>query len=74
VPPASAVVPGTTDAEAIAIPADHCNMVKFASRTDGGYEKVSGHLKILARGATAVIDARWAEQARIRNGKKSILA
>lgn len=72
-PPASAVVPGTTDAEAIAITADHCNMVKFASPRDGGYEKVSGHLQIWAGDATDVIDARWAEQERIRNGKKSIL-
>jgi hypothetical protein len=62
-------VPGTTDAEAVAIPANHRNMVKFASSRDGGYEKVSGHLQILAEEAPVAINARWAEQERIRKGK-----
>lgn len=43
-PRPSAVVPGAAHAESIAIPADHLDMVKFASREDGGYEKVSEHL------------------------------
>lgn len=37
----SAVVPGAADAESIAIPADYLNMVKFLSREDEDYEKVS---------------------------------
>lgn len=71
-PQASAVVPGAADAEPVAIPADHLNMVKFASRKDGGYEKVSGHLQLLAKEAPDAIDARWKEQDRIRKGTESI--
>lgn len=59
VPRASAVVPGAADAESIAIPANHINMVKFPSNEDGGYEKVSGHLWLLAKQAPDVIAARW---------------
>ncbi len=43
-PRSSAVVPGAADAESIAIPADHLNIVKFASREDRVYENVSEHL------------------------------
>jgi hypothetical protein len=69
VPQASAVVPGATDAEAVAIPENHHDMVKFASSKDGGYKTVSGHLQILAEEAPVAINARWAEQERIRKGK-----
>lgn len=72
-PKASAVVPGAADAESIAIPADHLNMVKFASREDSGYKKVSGHLQLLAEKALDVIGARWDEQNKIKNGMKPIL-
>lgn len=68
VPRASAVVPGAADAESIAIPANHIGMVKFDSREDGGYEKVSGHLWLLANKAPAVIAARWEGLDRIRKG------
>lgn len=61
VPQASAIVPGSADAERIAIQADHTKMVKFASRDDGGYRKVSGHLQLLAKAAPDAIGARWAE-------------
>ena len=72
-PKASAVVPGAADAESIAIPADHLNMVKFASREDSGYKRVSGHLLLLAEKASDVIGARWDEQNKIKNGMKQIL-
>jgi hypothetical protein len=61
-------VPGTTDGEPIAIAADHVNMVKFASREDLGYGKVSGHLQVMAKSAPGVISARWEEQDKIENG------
>ena len=64
-PRSSAVVPGAADAESIAIPADHLNMVKFASREDGGYEKVSEHLWLLVEEAPNAISVRWAEQDKI---------
>ncbi|SLM34902.1 P-loop containing nucleoside triphosphate hydrolase [Lasallia pustulata] len=66
VPQASAFVPGATNAEPVAIAADHLNMVKFASRQNGGYEKVSGQLQLLAEEAPEAIGARWEEQDRIR--------
>ena len=43
-------------------------MVKFASRENGGYEKVSGYLQILAEEAPEAISARWKEQGRIHEG------
>lgn len=58
-PRASAIVPGAADAESIAISANHINMVKFPSNEDGGYEKVSGHLWLLANKAPDVIATRW---------------
>jgi hypothetical protein len=52
-------LPGFPDAEAIAIAADHVNMVKLASRKDEVYQKVCGHLILLARDAPGQISARW---------------
>ncbi len=72
VPQASAIIPGIADAEPVAIPADHLNMVKFTSREDGGYEKVSGHLQLLAEEASGAIAARWTEQDIIRKGTKAV--
>ena len=46
-------------------------MVKFASRENGGYEKVSGHLCLLAEKAPDAISARWAEQDRIKKGTEA---
>lgn len=72
VPPASAIIPGIADAEAVAISADHLNMVRFTSREDGGYEKISGHLKLLVQEAPRAVDARWAEHNIIKHGKEII--
>ncbi|MCJ1453499.1 hypothetical protein MMC28_003846 [Mycoblastus sanguinarius] len=65
VPKASAVVPSAADAEPVAIPANHLDMVKFASREDRGYRTVSGHLQIMAEEAPTVISTRWEERHRI---------
>lgn len=46
-------------------------MVKFASREDGGYKKVSEYLWLLAKEAPDAISARWAEQ---KKTKKSTVA
>ncbi|KAA6416359.1 MAG: Kinesin light chain [Lasallia pustulata] len=72
VPQASAIVPGATNAEPVAIPADHLNMVKFASRQNGGYETVSGHLQLLAEEAPEAIGARWEEQDRIGKAQANV--
>jgi hypothetical protein len=69
VPRASAVVPGVTDTEPIAIHADHVNIVRFASGDDSGYKTVSGHLRIMARSATEVIRARWEVESRVEAGR-----
>ena len=68
---ASAVVPGVADAEPIARPADHLNMVKFASSENTGYKKVSGHLWLLAKEAPDAISVRWAEHDNIKNGMQN---
>lgn len=70
VPYASAIIPGIPDAESIAIPADHLQMVKYASREDSGYKKVSGHLRLLAEGAPGTINARWVKQDSLREGRE----
>jgi hypothetical protein len=59
VPKSSAILPGFLDAEAIAIPADHINIVNFSSRKDEVYQKVSGYLITLGRDAPERISARW---------------
>lgn len=70
-PKASAVVPGAVDAESIAIPADHRNMVRFASHEDAGYRKVSGHLQLLAEEAPNQIRRRWRGEDSVRKGTES---
>jgi hypothetical protein len=62
------VVPGAADAEPIVIPADHINMVKFASKADNGYKTVSGHLRIMGQRAIDAIASRWAEESRVDAG------
>ncbi|KAF1936850.1 hypothetical protein EJ02DRAFT_413325 [Clathrospora elynae] len=65
VPKASAVVPGAADAEQIMIHADHKEMVKFQSKEDNDYEKVSDHLIIMVEGAGIVIGLRWEQEVRV---------
>ncbi|MCJ1426602.1 hypothetical protein MMC29_004505 [Sticta canariensis] len=71
VPYASAIIPGVADAEPLAMPADHVNMIKFTSRENCGYEKVSGHLKLLAEKAAGAIDARWAGQDKMKKDTRN---
>ncbi|KFZ13482.1 hypothetical protein V501_03683 [Pseudogymnoascus sp. VKM F-4519 (FW-2642)] len=72
VPIGSAMLPGVADAEAVAIMADHRNMVRFLSRDDNGYEKISGHLLLMMEDAAIKVDHRWEtddEQKRVVSGK-----
>ncbi|CAG9955489.1 unnamed protein product [Clonostachys rosea f. rosea IK726] len=69
VPHASAVVPGHADAEQVVIHNDHINMVKFASKQDSGYEKISGYLQIMMMDADDRIQLRWKEEARIAEAR-----
>lgn len=67
-PRTSAVVPGETDAEPIAIFADHINMVKFASKENHGYKTVSGHLQVMVRSARDIVTLRWEQEDRFAEG------
>jgi hypothetical protein len=61
-------VPGVVDAEAIVIHTDHINMVKFTSKEDSGYKKVSGHLRIMVQSASDVVASKWAKERRVEAG------
>ncbi|KAF2741633.1 hypothetical protein M011DRAFT_377150, partial [Sporormia fimetaria CBS 119925] len=50
--------------EQIMIHADHRGMVKFESKEDNDYEKVSDHLIIMVESAGGVISLRWEEEMR----------
>ena len=71
VPKASAVVPGMPDAEPIVIHGDHISMVKFASKEDNGYKKVSRHLQNMARDAGAKISSNWESEMYLEEGRQS---
>ncbi|KAI6080112.1 P-loop containing nucleoside triphosphate hydrolase protein, partial [Hypoxylon rubiginosum] len=74
VPRASAVVPGQADAEAIGIHSDHTHMIKFSSKYDAGYRKVSENLQIMARGARETIGSRWETEARVDTARRNHVA
>ncbi|KAI9776252.1 MAG: hypothetical protein M1839_000486 [Geoglossum umbratile] len=69
VPIASAVVPGVADAEPIAISANHLDMVRFVSKADGGYQKVSEHLTLMIEKACGTISVRWETEERVKKVK-----
>lgn len=71
---ASITVQSNLDEDPIDISTDHLNMVKFASREDGVYEKVSEYLKQLAREAPDAVGARWAEQGTHHSGLNKFMA
>lgn len=68
VPRASVIIPGAADVETITIIADHNNMVKFDSREYDGYQKVVGHLQLLAEEASDAVSASWAKEEKIEKG------
>jgi hypothetical protein len=43
-------------------------MVKFVSRTDGGYEKVSEYLILMVEKACSTISARWETEEKMKKG------
>ena len=63
------MIAGTTNVEPIAIHADHINMVKFASKEDGGYKTVVGHLRLMAQEANSVVSAQWDAERRVDAGE-----
>ncbi|KAK4658320.1 hypothetical protein QC762_0026740 [Podospora pseudocomata] len=71
VPRASAVVPAQTNAEPVAIHANHHNMVKYTSREDSGYKTVLRHLKDMANDAIKQIPQRWEAEKRSNEGRQS---
>lgn len=67
-PIASAVVPGVADAEPVAIAENHINMVKFLSKSDSGYEKISEYLVLMVDLVWDKINARWELEERTKKG------
>ncbi|PSN60505.1 hypothetical protein BS50DRAFT_593611 [Corynespora cassiicola Philippines] len=72
VPKASAVVPGSANAEQIMIHADHREMVKFESEEDSDYEKVSDHLIMMVEAAGSVVSLRWEEEIRVDAARSNL--
>ncbi|KAJ1338605.1 nephrocystin-3 [Microdochium nivale] len=72
VPKASAVVPGHANAEPIAINSNHTSMVRYESRQDPGYVKVSQHLRIMARNAPEVVQQRWDSERRMDDARGNL--
>ena len=62
---ASAVVPGTVDAEAISINKDHVGMSKFSSAEDEDFKTISKHLSIMAKAAPLKIAKNWEHHRRL---------
>ena len=65
---ASAVVPGTVDAEAISINKNHVNMSKFPSTKDEDFKTISKHLSIMAKAAPHKIIKNWEHDHRHLDG------
>jgi hypothetical protein len=74
VPRASAVVSSQANAEAIAISADHRDMVKYPSRSDKGYVTMSEHLQIMTKAAPLAVRGQWEAEQRIELGKQTMLS
>ena len=64
-PRASAVVPGQADAEPIVIHANHTDMVKYTSKSDSGYSKISEVLQIMTEEAPESNRLRWQKERKI---------
>jgi len=62
---ASAVVPGTVDAEAISISKNHVGMSKFSSAEDEDFKTISRHLSIMAKAAPLKIAKNWEHHRRL---------
>lgn len=55
------------NAESIVIHADHRQMVKFGSKSDEGYTKISDYLQMMTADADTV-SLRWEQEGNIRAG------
>jgi hypothetical protein len=53
------VVPGTVNAEAIAINKDHIGMAKFDSPQDDDFQTICGHIRLMVGNAPKRIAERW---------------
>jgi hypothetical protein len=66
---ASAVVLGQVDAEPIAIMDNHINMVKFSSEKNSEFQRVAGHLKLMADKAPRKVEQNWLTEGIVKAGK-----
>ena len=62
---ASAIVPGTVDAEAISINKNHVDMSKFPSAKDEDFRTISKHLSIMLKAAPHKIAQNWENHRRL---------
>lgn len=58
-PKYSAVVPGATDVEEVAILANHTQMTKFVSEEDPEYLKIANRLMLMAGSAVQQVEENW---------------
>lgn len=65
------MVPGQANAEQFGIPADHRNMVRYASSRDVGYKAVMEYLQLLARAAPDETQRHWEAERRADEGRRS---
>lgn len=69
VPKSSAVVPGQVDAESIAIMDNHIDMVKFSSKSNSEFQRVTAHLKLMAEMAPTKVQQNWSTEGSVEAGK-----
>lgn len=68
VPRSSAVVPGTRDAEVIAIAKNHSDIVKVGSPEDANYRTLCDHLVLMAKDALSRVAVKWQIEQRTHIG------
>ncbi|KAI5839105.1 hypothetical protein DFP73DRAFT_502168 [Morchella snyderi] len=73
VPKASAVVPGTTNAEVIAIHSDHDEMVKFKSAEDDGFRRVAACISLMFEKAPVEIVLKWRRWRRMKDAANDLI-
>jgi hypothetical protein len=59
IPTSSAIVPGTVDAESLAIHKTHVDMVRFPSKEDGDYNSIVFQLQHMSDIAPSHIALNW---------------
>jgi hypothetical protein len=67
VPVASAVVPGTIDADAIPLHKHHINIVKFSSANDLAFQTVLSCINSMVQPAVLKVNSNWEREIEIKS-------